>query len=303
MSSSKIPNKTAKPLSAYNLFFQYNRIILLASYVEHPFDFSTSDDNVSPPGLEGLDPYSPILSAPEPEIRKYRKQVIEYTINNSPFNDPKKKSNNGSMTFVEMSNYMSKKWKNADETTKSIFRQLSNESKAKHQKLQLDSYKKIAKRFSFTNPSNDTSSFSETPNRVSLGSIASSAKASSYKTRAAGTNTSMSNSTWDEQPNQTKIASPATNVFLYQDSQQSNLISFGSTSSTAHRRSSEGSYQSHAYSRRSSYATAASREDYGDFIPESPVDFEMPLPYHGSNQEMNNCELRSWLNNLDWAQM
>ncbi|KAL7469853.1 hypothetical protein ACHAXS_010113 [Conticribra weissflogii] len=138
-----------KPLSAYNLFFQYNRIKLLAPQNIDP-------DNLEKPysaphlGPENVEDNFPLQSTSQQEIRMHRKRIIESTIDNSPFNDPSTKANHGSMTFLEMSNYMSKKWKNADETTKSIFRQISNERKAKRQKLQFDSYKKSAERFSLT---------------------------------------------------------------------------------------------------------------------------------------------------------
>ncbi len=143
--SSKI---TIKPLSAYNLFFQYNRIKLLASQDNDNSETLLKTDSAPLPGLEDVEG-NLTLSASEAEIRKYRKKVIESTIHGS-FNDLSMKANHGSMTFLEMSNYMSKKWKNADETTKSIFRQISNERKAKRQKLQFDSYKKSAERFSLT---------------------------------------------------------------------------------------------------------------------------------------------------------
>eukprot|EP00569_Conticribra_weissflogii_P011939 CAMPEP_0171385218 /NCGR_PEP_ID=MMETSP0879-20121228/38874_1 /TAXON_ID=67004 /ORGANISM="Thalassiosira weissflogii, Strain CCMP1336" /LENGTH=308 /DNA_ID=CAMNT_0011897515 /DNA_START=240 /DNA_END=1163 /DNA_ORIENTATION=+ len=178
MSSSTKSRKNTKPLSAYNLFFQYNRIKLLASLDNDGLSNLAEPDSAPLPGLEHVDSNACLLATSQPEIRRYRKQVIEGTIDNSPFNDPGMKAGHGSMTFLEMSNYMSKKWKFSDEITKSIFRQISNElemsnymskkwkfsdeitksifrqisneRKAKHQKLQFDLYKKSAERFSLT---------------------------------------------------------------------------------------------------------------------------------------------------------
>ncbi len=138
-----------KPLSAYNLFFQYNRIKLHEAtngkVVAPPESISSA-----PPGLEHIDSDSMLFSAPDHEIRRHRKQAIEHTLDNSPFGTKGKRSkkiSQGSMTFLEMSNYMSKIWNDADETTKSIFQELSSERKAKAQRLEFNLYKKSAEKF------------------------------------------------------------------------------------------------------------------------------------------------------------
>ena len=71
-------------------------------------------------------------------------------LDESPFKVNNKKrahvKTHGKMGFLEMSKTMSKLWKNCDDETKSIFRQVSNEGKAKFQKNILDNYKAQAQR-------------------------------------------------------------------------------------------------------------------------------------------------------------
>ncbi len=130
-----------KPLSAYNLFFQYNRIKLLESFGRNDIEQVERNPglNCNLPGLEDIHPTSPILAAPAHEIKTFRKKVIQRLIDENPFrlSTQEKRSHgkiHGKMSFLEMSKYMGKKWKQADETTKLIFRELSNEGKAKFKK-------------------------------------------------------------------------------------------------------------------------------------------------------------------------
>lgn len=123
-------------------FSQYNRIKLLE---ETEYSIGTS----SLPGLEDVDPMK-LLSASKSEVRKLRKESIVKMLDESPFKVNNKKrahvKTHGKMGFLEMSKTMSKLWKNCDDETKSIFRQVSNEGKAKFQKNILDNYKAQAQR-------------------------------------------------------------------------------------------------------------------------------------------------------------
>ncbi|EED87627.1 predicted protein [Thalassiosira pseudonana CCMP1335] len=91
-----------------------------------------------------------LLSASKSEVRKLRKESIVKMLDESPFKVNNKKrahvKTHGKMGFLEMSKTMSKLWKNCDDETKSIFRQVSNEGKAKFQKNILDNYKAQAQR-------------------------------------------------------------------------------------------------------------------------------------------------------------
>ncbi len=53
----------------------------------------------------------------------------------------------GKMSFLDMSKHMGRKWKQADEVTRSIFRQIANEGKAKFNKTVCDSYKAACNKF------------------------------------------------------------------------------------------------------------------------------------------------------------
>lgn len=53
----------------------------------------------------------------------------------------------GKMSFLEMSKHMGRKWKEADEGTRSIFRQIANEGKAKFNKTVCESYKAACNKF------------------------------------------------------------------------------------------------------------------------------------------------------------
>jgi len=203
MSSSTKSRKNTKPLSAYNLFFQYNRIKLLASLDNDGLSNLAEPDSAPLPGLEHVDSNACLLATSQPEIRRYRKQVIEGTIDNSPFNDPGMKAGHGSMTFLEMSNYMSKKWNDADETTKSIFQELSSDRKAKAQKLEFDLYRKSAQKFALnTKPSVSanmaTSSSMPILSRriVSLDTIGSSSRLTPSASQSSSSG--MANANWDE---------------------------------------------------------------------------------------------------------
>ena len=191
-----------KPLSAYNLFFQYHRIKLLQlSSAQAPAPAASADvDSSSLPGLENVDSNSSLLSATEQEIRRHRKQTIERTLDDSPFNAKDKqrshKKTHGSMTFLEMSSYMSRKWKDADENTKSIFRQISNERKARHQKLEFDLYKARSQKFALNTSSSTTDTIAP-PRVVSLDSVTSASGAGSvFKTNQVSSDISLSNASW-----------------------------------------------------------------------------------------------------------
>mmetsp|Transcript_29747 Transcript_29747/g.62582 ORF Transcript_29747/g.62582 Transcript_29747/m.62582 type:complete len:341 (+) Transcript_29747:79-1101(+) len=199
-----MPSKS-KPLSAYNLFFQYNRIKLLES-TEGKVVAPPDSEPSFPAGLENTERDSPLLSAPEEDVRRHRIQVIEHTLDSSPYSSKEKrnkKSSQGSMTFLEMSNYMSKKWNDADETTKSIFQELSSDRKAKAQKIEFDLYRKSAQKFALnTKPSVSanmaTSSSMPILSRriVSLDTIGSSSRLTPSASQSSSSG--MANANWDE---------------------------------------------------------------------------------------------------------
>lgn len=143
-----------KPLSAYNLFFQYNRIKLLQSLLKpesEPAKMKPGPHS-NLPGLEDIHPKSHILAASANEIKKYRKMVIQRVIDENPFRltTQEKRSHgkiHGKMSFLEMSKYMGKKWKQSDETTKLIFRELSNEGKTKFNKSLAVKYRSACSKF------------------------------------------------------------------------------------------------------------------------------------------------------------
>jgi len=296
MSSSTKSRKNTKPLSAYNLFFQYNRIKLLASLDNDGLSNLAEPDSAPLPGLEHVDSNACLLATSQPEIRRYRKQVIEGTIDNSPFNDPGMKAGHGSMTFLEMSNYMSKKWKFSDEITKSIFRQISNERKAKHQKLQFDLYKKSAERFSLTaksaamaklvskpkNIDNNVFRTVSTDFRPTPRSKNGSAKSSPF---------TRSNAEWEEQfpDDVAEIGNPK--YFCVSTSPDFNNIdartmkSNEETAKTSHSRNSVNVGLIHS--------SVPPR-----FAPDS---VDGPLPFLGNTEkQMSNGELLGWLSDLDW---
>lgn len=165
----KISNK--KFPSAYNLFFQYLKIV----------DMSSVDDPTSSRlGLEDIDASSSRMVASEDELNRYRKKVIKRTLADGFCRKTTADvSSLMGMDFAEMSKQwaqpsillrtvrllfslrlsncctssrikyssISKKWNAADTTTKTIFRALAKEHRASHQQNVYDSYKASSDRF------------------------------------------------------------------------------------------------------------------------------------------------------------
>mmetsp|Transcript_21856 Transcript_21856/g.47371 ORF Transcript_21856/g.47371 Transcript_21856/m.47371 type:complete len:240 (-) Transcript_21856:75-794(-) len=133
----KISNK--KFPSAYNLFFQYLKIV----------DMSSVDDPTSSRlGLEDIDASSSRMVASEDELNRYRKKVIKRTLADGFCRKTTADvSSLMGMDFAEMSKHISKKWNAADTTTKTIFRALAKEHRASHQQDVYDSYKASSDRF------------------------------------------------------------------------------------------------------------------------------------------------------------
>lgn len=302
MPSSTDSSNTIKPLSAYNLFFQYKRIKLLASQnQDHDGLVTLSEPDFAPlPGLEDVKSNSHILLASDAEIRKYRKKVIESTIDES-FNDPCMKVGHGSMSFLEMSNYMSKKWKSADETTKSIFRQISNERKAKRRKLQFDSYKKSAERFSLSAKSAAMAKVAQlSKNRVpdtigmesSTGSMASVPKYEVIKTNASMRKSSVTRD--DPLPDvrsDGSFPSPLTHEVSTHQNYNSKTIQSGFWPNLP--------YCYEIRNRKNPFPAYGSASS--DRIPS--ID-EEPFPLYGSTEQlMSNDDLQGWLSKLDWTQI
>ncbi|KAL7460421.1 hypothetical protein ACHAXS_000872 [Conticribra weissflogii] len=336
-----MPSKS-KPLSAYNLFFQYNRIKLLESTdgkVVAPSDLEPS----SPPGLEGIDPNSPLLSAPDDDIRRHRMEVIEHTLDNSPFSSKEKrskKSSQGSMTFLEMSNYMSKKWNDADETTKSIFQELSSKRKAEAQKLEFDLYRKSAQKFALnTKPSVSanmaTSSSMPILSRriVSLETIGSSSRLT-----AQSSSSGMVNASWDEPLPVMNNPGPAPPIATFLPQPFKKISSVGlkpinvvgslsemrATYQPMTKNFSSGSIKSINPMRQvastsnvqfSTFKLKRDSMNLSNFDWEQPLTapslnrgreittnemLERPISPIGGNECMDNGELRKWLSSLDW---
>ncbi|KAL7462951.1 hypothetical protein ACHAXS_003326 [Conticribra weissflogii] len=294
MPSSTKCNKTTKPLSAYNLFFQYNRIKLLASLDNDGLSNLSKPDSTPPPGLEYVDSKSPLQFTSEPEIRRYRKQIIESTIDNSPFNDPSMKAGYGSMTFLEMSKYMSKEWKGSDETTKSIFRQISNERKAKHQKQQFDLYKKSAERFSLTAKSAALAKIVSKPNNVDSFSKAVSTDSRlmslSKNERVMSNSLIKNNSEWEEQLRDvSKSGNP-------RYSRVSTSPDFNDI--RARRRNSHEEFET-TLRAQNAVAIGPIRSSIPPCF--APDNVDRPLPFLGSTEKLlSNGELLGWLSGLDW---
>ena len=111
MNTNKKMEKPKRPLSAYNLFYRYKRILLLNQV-------SSSNDVtkliMTTPGLEGIS--SPLSSSEY--LKELRRNAIRETLvdNLNPNTSPRiHKAGNSKLNFLEMSKLMVASWKGIDE--------------------------------------------------------------------------------------------------------------------------------------------------------------------------------------------
>ena len=106
--------KPKRPLSAYNLFYRYKRILLLSQVSNDDTEFIMT----TPPGLEGCgDGISSPLSSSE-YLKERRRNTIRETLvdNLNPNTSPRiHKAGNSKLNFLEMSKLMVASWKGIDE--------------------------------------------------------------------------------------------------------------------------------------------------------------------------------------------
>jgi len=109
--------KPKRPLSAYNLFYRYKRILLL-QVSNDDTEFITKLMTTTPPGLEGFgDGISSPLSSSE-YLKERRRNTIRKTLvdNLNPNTSPRShRSGNSKLNFLEMSKLMVASWKGIDE--------------------------------------------------------------------------------------------------------------------------------------------------------------------------------------------
>jgi len=115
MNTNKKIEKPKRPLSAYNLFYRYKRILLLNEVSNDDTDKLMT----TPPGLEGINIYnvsSPLSSSEY--LKERRRNAIRETLvdNLNPNTSPRiHKAGNSKLNFLEMSKLMVASWKGIDE--------------------------------------------------------------------------------------------------------------------------------------------------------------------------------------------
>ena len=120
MNTNKKTEKPKRPLSAYNLFYRYKRILIL-KVSNDDTEFITKL-MTTPPGLEGffgdgIHNVSSPLSSSE-YLKERRRNTIRETLvgNLNPNTSPRiHKAGNSKLNFLEMSKLMVVSWKGIDE--------------------------------------------------------------------------------------------------------------------------------------------------------------------------------------------
>ena len=117
MNTNKKMEKPKRPLSAYNLFYRYKRILLLKEQINDDTDITKLMK--TPPGLEcGIERnVSSPLSSSE-YLKERRRNTIRETLvdNLNPNTSPRiHKAGNSKLNFLEMSKLMVTSWKGIDE--------------------------------------------------------------------------------------------------------------------------------------------------------------------------------------------
>ena len=123
MNTNKKMEKPKRPLSAYNLFYRYKRILLLkVSKSNDDTEFITTKLMTTPPGLEGCgdgiyNVSSPLSSSGYLKERR-RNTIRETLVDNLNPNTSRRNhraAGNSKLNFLEMSKLMVASWKGIDE--------------------------------------------------------------------------------------------------------------------------------------------------------------------------------------------
>jgi hypothetical protein len=130
--------KPKKPLSAYNLFFRFERKRLLHALEINIISFVKSED-----GIIRIKPREQGKSNMYPHVSSFNIDAIRELIDkeDSMKKDRKRKKSHGMISFIDMIKYMCKSWNDLKADTRQVFSQLASEEKQKYLK-QLQAYNK-----------------------------------------------------------------------------------------------------------------------------------------------------------------
>ena len=140
-SNNKDGDRPKRPLSSYNLFYRFKRFKILESHDKGDHSSETIKQLIT--AIPGLEAY-PFLSTTDledgqlegitltDEMKEIRRNEIRTTLKDSLSPKTTRRTHRkpqGDMAFAEMTKLMSDSWKNIDEYSRSVFEELSKESR------------------------------------------------------------------------------------------------------------------------------------------------------------------------------
>eukprot|EP00567_Pseudictyota_dubia_P005782 CAMPEP_0197446972 /NCGR_PEP_ID=MMETSP1175-20131217/11751_1 /TAXON_ID=1003142 /ORGANISM="Triceratium dubium, Strain CCMP147" /LENGTH=499 /DNA_ID=CAMNT_0042978149 /DNA_START=137 /DNA_END=1636 /DNA_ORIENTATION=- len=128
-SSTDRGEKPTRPLSAYNLFFRYERAQLLLESQ----DKTSADTADAAEGKKDGDKETPLAPRPTPNI-----EDVRYILKNNPFHVDNKNRvhsrTHGKIGFLDLVKHISARWKSADPATRDIFKRLATEDRDRYKR-------------------------------------------------------------------------------------------------------------------------------------------------------------------------